>query len=322
MSDPKWRGPAWTTPRGPEASGKTERRNELAAFLRSRRERITPEDVGLPGGHRRRTAGLRREEVAQLAGVGVTWYTWLEQGRRINASTQVLDAIARTLQLDQAEREHLYRLADVPGLSPIEPELSFEPGAQRILDELDSPACISNDRYDVLAWNAAYQSLFPFRFTGSARLRNTMWCVFTLPRCCGPLIDRKVELPLMLATFRANYSRHVGEPAWEELIAELAAVSPEFRDMWANHDVAGHVTATKKFLHHAVGEVTFTAVSMRLLATPANRVVVYLPADEATAIAMRKLKEGTVEVPASLPCGHPGYAKKEVSSSRTASGSG
>src|SRR5271169_823936 len=153
MSESKWRGTAWTTPRepkgrgaawteerrrsdegrgrleggpeasgtverslesGPEASGKTERRNELAAFLRSRRERITPEDVGLPGGHRRRTAGLRREEVAQLAGVGVTWYTWLEQGRPIRASVQVLEAVARTLRLDAVERQHLFRLAEAP----------------------------------------------------------------------------------------------------------------------------------------------------------------------------------------------------------------
>src|SRR5258708_39798676 len=90
------------------------RRAELAEFLRSRRERITPEDAGLAPGIRRRTAGLRREEVALLAGVGVTWYTWLEQGRPINASTQGLDAVARTLKLDQPEREHLYRLADVP----------------------------------------------------------------------------------------------------------------------------------------------------------------------------------------------------------------
>ncbi|MEV4325694.1 helix-turn-helix transcriptional regulator, partial [Microbispora rosea] len=93
------------------------RREELAAFLRSRRERIRPEDVGLPPGLRRRTPGLRREEVAQLAGVGVTWYTWLEQGRPINASVQVLDAIARTLRLDAAEREHLYRLADLPEIA-------------------------------------------------------------------------------------------------------------------------------------------------------------------------------------------------------------
>ena len=110
MAEPNGHG----SPRGPEASGKAERRHELAAFLRSRRERITPEDAGLPGGYRRRTAGLRREEVAQLSGVGVTWYTWLEQGRPIRASVQVLEAVARTLQLDAIERQHLFRLAEVP----------------------------------------------------------------------------------------------------------------------------------------------------------------------------------------------------------------
>src|SRR5258708_27992137 len=97
------------------------RRSELAAFLRSRRERIRPEDAGLAPGIRRRTAGLRREEVAQLSGVGVTWYTWLEQGRPINVSTQVLDAVARTLRLDHPEREHLYRLPDVPAAPPPPP---------------------------------------------------------------------------------------------------------------------------------------------------------------------------------------------------------
>ena len=102
---------------GLEASGRAERRHELAAFLRSRRERITPEDAGLPGGYRRRTAGLRREEVAQLSGVGVTWYTWLEQGRPIRASVQVLEAVARTLQLDAIERQHLFRLAEVPDIT-------------------------------------------------------------------------------------------------------------------------------------------------------------------------------------------------------------
>ncbi len=104
----------------PAASGRAEsgRRSELAAFLRSRRERVTPEDVGLPGGSRRRTAGLRREEVAQLAGVGVTWYTWLEQGRPIRASVQVLEAVARTLRLDPTERQHLFQLAEMPDTTP------------------------------------------------------------------------------------------------------------------------------------------------------------------------------------------------------------
>src|SRR5215469_6553917 len=147
-------------------NGTAARRTELAAFLRTRRERITPEDVGLPPGTRRRTAGLRREEVAMLAGVGVTWYTWLEQGRPINASTQVLDAVARTLMLDQPEREHLYRLADVPEAAAIAEHAAqiaqVAPEMQQILDGLTTlPAGIMNDRFDLLAWNHAYAALFP-----------------------------------------------------------------------------------------------------------------------------------------------------------------
>jgi len=133
------------------------RRAELASFLRSRRERVTPQDVGLPPGLRRRTPGLRREEVAQLAGVGVTWYTWLEQGRQINASVQVLDAIAATLALDLAEREHLYRLADVPVVSPGSGGDCLAAEARMILDALDPfPASVYNSRYDLLAWNQTY----------------------------------------------------------------------------------------------------------------------------------------------------------------------
>src|ERR1700760_4125968 len=121
----------------------SERRTELAAFLPSRRERISPEDVGLPPGARRRTAGLRREELAQLAGVGVTWYTWLEQGRPINVSVQVLDAVARTLMLDQVERAHLFRLAEVPGVASAGAVEKVLPDAvQDVLDALPIPACV------------------------------------------------------------------------------------------------------------------------------------------------------------------------------------
>src|SRR5215472_3030836 len=131
------------------ATADSTRRSELAAFLRTRRERIRPEDVGLPPGTRRRTSGLRREELAQLAGVGVTWYTWLEQGRPINASVQVLDAVSRTLRLDAIERAHLFRLAEVPGSAlwsscddcPLPDEV------QQVLDALPLPACVTTERF-------------------------------------------------------------------------------------------------------------------------------------------------------------------------------
>ncbi|NUU20519.1 MAG: helix-turn-helix domain-containing protein, partial [Streptomycetaceae bacterium] len=189
-----------TTPAGSKAAAgarapHTVRRGELSAFLRSRRERITPEDVGLPTGSRRRTPGLRREEVAQLAGVGVTWYTWLEQGRPIRASAQVLDAVARTLRLDVAEREHLYRLAGIPSVTHPEGD-HVSPQVQVILDHLDPlPAAVYNARWDVLAWNRTYSMIFPGVSTDRFTERNVMWSVFTKPDCCCPFVDPASEMP-------------------------------------------------------------------------------------------------------------------------------
>src|SRR5262249_49931479 len=151
-------------------------------------------DLGLPPGFRRRTPGLRREEVAQLAGVGVTWYTWLEQGRSINASVQVLDAIARTLRLDRAEREHLYRLAAVRAVTEAKGEC-LEPEVQAILDGLAPlPAVVYNGRYDVLAWNATYAGLFPGLTSARGPERNVLWQMFTMPDCCAAMPDKTAEL--------------------------------------------------------------------------------------------------------------------------------
>src|SRR6266540_1325024 len=175
--------PVDSQPRTTDSSGSapSSRRTELASFLRSRRERIRPEDVGLPPGGRRRTPGLRREEVAQLAGVGVTWYTWLEQGRDINVSTQVLDAISRTLRLDRLERNHLYTLAGVP-IAPgaVECSVLTRP-ALRILEQLAPyPASVLNRRYDVLACNAAYRKIFIDLDEIPVEDRNLLWLVFTV----------------------------------------------------------------------------------------------------------------------------------------------
>src|SRR5690348_5383907 len=181
-----------------------DRRAELAAFLRTRRERITPEQAGLPPGSRRRTPGLRREEVAQLSGVGVTWYTWLEQGRPINASVQILDAIARTLRLDQAEREHLYRLADVPAVPDEVAHECLAPEVQVILDSMAQlPAAVYNGRYDLLAWNRAYAALFPGLTSAPPAERNALWQIFMVADCCLTIANRQVEVPQMVATFRA-----------------------------------------------------------------------------------------------------------------------
>jgi transcriptional regulator with XRE-family HTH domain len=262
------------------AVGTSQRRPELAAFLRSRRERITPADVGMPPGLRRRTPGLRREEVAQLAGVGVTWYTWLEQGRSINASVQVLDAIARTLRLDGPEREHLYRLAGVSvDLVPVCDD-RLEPEVQTILDGLVGlPASVLNSRYDVLAWNDTYAAMWPLSGSLPPGDRNLLWHSFMTRACCSSAVNRDAELPQMVATFRAAFGRHLGEPAWTELIRKLSAGSPEFAELWEAHDVAHQSTRVKVFRHAAVGELSFFMTNLAVTATPETRLSVYTPVD-------------------------------------------
>jgi transcriptional regulator with XRE-family HTH domain len=269
------------------------RREELASFLRSRRERITPADAGLPPGPRRRTPGLRREEVAQLAGVGVTWYTWLEQGRPINASVQVLDAIARTLRLDPAEREHLYRLGDVPAIPAGDAGGHLDPEVQIILDHIDPlPASVYNRRFDLLAWNAAYAAVFPALVNASADERNAMWHVFMAPRCCSPMINADSEVPHMVATMRAAFAQHVGEPAWTGFVQRLAAASPAFAHMWATHDVAEPRTSTKIFRHWAVGEIRMRSTSLSIDGTPETRLITYTPTDPESTARIAELRSG------------------------------
>ncbi|MFD9886110.1 helix-turn-helix transcriptional regulator [Streptomyces alboflavus] len=273
------------TPRAvPSTRAPSRRRPELAAFLRGRRARVTPADVGMPPGPRRRTPGLRREEVAQLSGVGVTWYTWLEQGRPINASAQVLDAVARTLRLDTAEREHLYDLAEVPYAARHESAVrSVGPEVQGIIDALDPhPAVVYNTRYDILATNPAYRDLFLVPPIEAIGVENVLWTLFVVPEKHCPLVFRDSELPVMVATLRGEYGRHVGEPAWENFIRELSLASPEFARMWASGYVVPPGPRVKTFWHEAVGELRMTSVSLSINGMPDCRIVAYTPDDEET----------------------------------------
>ncbi|MCC5578775.1 helix-turn-helix domain-containing protein [Microtetraspora sp. AC03309] len=271
-------------------TGPGARRSQLGAFLRSRRERIAPQDVGLPPGLRRRTPGLRREEVAQLAGVGVTWYTWLEQGRPINASVQVLDAIARTLRLDAAELEHLYRLADLPEVPESEADHCIAAEVRTILDNLDPLAAgVYNSRYDLLAWNATYALLFANLVRQPPERRNALWQIFTAPDCCNPVVNRGAELPQMVGSLRAAYARHMGEPAWTGFVRRLSAESPDFAAMWATHDVARQGSRMKIFQHSAVGLIRMTSTSLALSSLPETRIVVYTPLDEESGARVARL---------------------------------
>ncbi|RFU87009.1 XRE family transcriptional regulator [Streptomyces triticagri] len=260
------------------------RRTELAAFLRGRRARVSPADVGMPPGVRRRTPGLRREEVAQLSGVGVTWYTWLEQGRPINASPQVLDAVARTLRLDRPGREHLYHLAEVP-FTPEVPGSALAqevgPEIQGLLDALDPhPAVVYNARYDILATNAAYRALFFVPPMADTPTPNVLWTLFTVSEEACPLVFRDAELPVMVAQLRGAYGTHVGEPAWECFISGLCEASPHFAELWAGGDVVPPGPRVKHFKHGLVGELRMTSVSLAINGMPECRIVAYTPEDE------------------------------------------
>jgi transcriptional regulator with XRE-family HTH domain len=256
------------------------RRPELAAFLRSRRERITPDEVGLPPGPRRRTPGLRREEVALLSAVGTTWYTWLEQGRPINPSAQVLDAIARTLRLDATEQAHLHHLAGVASFPAAEPTTA--PDVQVILDALAPlPACVLDARYTVLAWNEPYAVLWRRTLAAPPGERNVLWQCFTIPACCSPFgTDRDAELRRLVAAFRTDHARHLGDPRWDELIARLAAASPEFAALWRDQDVQAPATRVKRYRHAAVGDIAMSVTDLDLRVAPDLRITVYTPVDD------------------------------------------
>ncbi|MFD0328124.1 helix-turn-helix transcriptional regulator [Streptacidiphilus monticola] len=216
--------------------------------------------------------------MALHAGVGVTWYTWLEQGRPINASAQVLDAIGRTLRLDSTELRHLYRLAEVPGLPEPEPTAKLEPVVQAVLDDFASfPACVITPRFDVLAWNRPYEALWPRIRTRTEH--NLMWLAFTIPACCSSFVNRDEELPALVAAFRTEYGRHLGDPEWERFVTDLSDASEDFARLWRMQDVACHATRQKRHRHPAVGEVTLLVSQFAIAASPGCELLVYVPED-------------------------------------------
>ena len=266
-----------------------ERRVELGSFLRARRERISPEAVGLPGGGRRRTPGLRREEVAQLAGVGITWYTWLEQARDINVSAPVLDAIARALRLDQRERAHLFTLSATVDLEAQSRLCSaLAPGYQLFLDQLDPfPAVALSWRYDILAYNTAYRFLRGDLGEIPPEERNFLWLFFTHPDYRDFVEDRDNGARHAVAKFRTHLATHLGDPLGHELVGRLLAASPFFAEIWSQHDVAPDDPGYKVFPTD-VGRLR--VMPQRLLHSEGDGwTMVYTPADDRTAALLPRL---------------------------------
>ncbi|MET9354402.1 helix-turn-helix domain-containing protein [Streptomyces sp. NPDC006617] len=274
----------------PRDTGSEIRRHELAAFLRSRRERIAPEQVGMPRGRRRRTPGLRREEVAQLSAVGVTWYTWLEQARDIQVSVQVLDALARALLLDPTERAHLFQLAGSVDPTPATDCPAITPGVRALLEQFEPyPACVQNSRYDILAHNRTYGLLLCDLDAVPPEDRNCMVLCFTHEDWGSSIVHLEETQRLMAARFRATMAGHLAEPAWKMLLKRLRTQSPAFREAWERHEVVAHRGKRKEFLNRHVGRIRVDHTDLWLGPEPGPRMVTYAPADEESRERLEKL---------------------------------
>jgi transcriptional regulator with XRE-family HTH domain len=265
----------------------------LGAFLRERRGRVTPADVGLPQAGRRRTPGLRREEVAQLAGVGVTWYTWLEQGRAPNPSDQVLDAVARALRLRADERRHLMLLAGrTPDAGPRAPSplMEVRPEHVAILDQLlPFPAAIQTAAYDLVAANRSYRFFFGDLDSVDPVDRNCAWLLFTHDDWRGSLVEPELVLRDLAGRLRAREAEFPHDPRWPGLLSSLRERSPDFERYWDEHEVRGDRTQLRRYRSSRVGRLDTIFQSLWLDQRRGERIVVLTPADAASARRLERL---------------------------------
>jgi transcriptional regulator with XRE-family HTH domain len=268
------------------------RRQELSDFLRTRRARVSPADVGLTANQRRRTPGLRREEVAHLARMSITWYTWLEQKRPIKVSTGMLENLARVLRLDPIERKQLFQLAlGQPVADSTSQRETVSPRFQRMLDYNGGmPAFVMGRRWDVLAWNQAARAFF-FDFEQvPADQRNMVWLLFTNPALRALLVGWPTRAQDALARFRADYGRHVGDSYFVELVERLKAVSPEFAEWWPRHDILPMAEGSRPYNHSLTGRIVVDTMTFSVADNPELRVFCFLPVAEANSISkMRKV---------------------------------
>jgi transcriptional regulator with XRE-family HTH domain len=258
-----------------------DQRTEVRDFLTSRRANITPQQAGLPiYGANRRVTGLRREEVAMLAGVSVDYYTRLERGNLQGVSESVLDALAQALQLDEAERGHLFDLARAAVTTPRNrtrrSPARVRPSMQRVLDAITSaPAWVHNDRLDFLAANRLGYALYSEMFTDPVRPVNSARFMFLNPRSNNLFADWDDAADNTVAILRGAAGRNPYDKALSNLIGELSTRSDDFRMRWAAHNVRLHRTGVKKLHHPVVGDLELTYEGMELSADPGLTMFVY-----------------------------------------------
>ncbi|GJG95554.1 helix-turn-helix transcriptional regulator [Cupriavidus pauculus] len=273
----------------------TGREAELGAFLRARRESLDPARIGLArAAGRRRTPGLRREEVAAMADIGITWYTKLEQGRPIRVSPKVLNAVAAALQCSATETEHLFTLAGLQRPAPLSGTSACETVSgttQRLLDQLDPiPALVQNARFDIVAHNAAYCRLLHVDIPAlPPEDRNCIYLALTHPGWRRAVPDWEAMVCNMVAMYRAAMAEHVQDPLWEAQLARYMAVSEKFQQLWQRYQVRGIQNHVKRFTHPATGDFQLTQTNFWTAPRNGARLLVYVPADEEAEAALRKL---------------------------------
>jgi transcriptional regulator with XRE-family HTH domain len=258
-----------------------EPRRLLGAFLRSHRERLTPQAAGLPAGARRRTPGLRREEAAQLAGVSPTWYTWLEQGRDVAASPQALARVAQALQLSRAERAYLFNLAGrhdpaAPAAAPPE----APPGLAEAVAGFAGPAYGLDRCWTAACWNPAAERLFTGWLDDSDRNganRNLLRYLFRAPQARALIVHWEDRARRVIAEFRADFSRSLADPQLRALIEELRAAEPMFSWMWDEQAVLGREGGLRRFRHPRDGELAFEQSTFHPAERPDWKLVLLAP---------------------------------------------
>ncbi|WP_425965296.1 helix-turn-helix transcriptional regulator [Rhizobium nepotum] len=259
---------------------RVDHRLALAGFVRSLRSRSKPADVGLPTSPRRRTPGLRREEVAYLAGVGVTWYTWFEQGRDISVSSDFLERISRAFRLSPAERSHLFMLAHhrlPPAIS--QPPQAIPETVTAFLNTLSYPAYIKNNRWDVLAWNPLAGEIFPDFTNSDLGHVNLLQLVFTSPDMRQLMLDWEADARRTVAKFRLSYAHAHEDPMFEALVADLQSQSVEFRQMWERQEVLPIGEGLKMIRHPVHGPQTYRHAALTIEGSASLTMIVYMPTE-------------------------------------------
>jgi transcriptional regulator with XRE-family HTH domain len=269
----------------------TLQRVQLSDFLKNCRARTAPASVGLAPAQRRRSKGLRREDVAALAGLSATWYTWLEQGRDVHPSERVLERLSGALSLSPAERDYLFMLAQGGRPPPIAANAADElrPSVRRMLDTLNVPALVHTRRWDIIAWNKVWGRCFPDLGAIPAHDRNLLKILLTQADFQRDPERYEQTARRVLAKARLDYSQSAEDPAFDKLIEELNSVCPTFRRLWRSPEINSRSEGIHTTQYPNIGDVAFEHTSYIVEGASHLRLLIFCPADDVSAVNLVKV---------------------------------